>query len=270
MLCPTTWNFDLGSHDRVHKRKATPKERPCLRRRNKGCSSKFTMTIEVPGIGLRGRCRPLPASFKRLSAFDASGDLDAQLGRFFFASFLSDERNHLFQLPVKASSKEMERNNASPHPLGSASTAGLAPTSLTRPSGPPGDPTASENIAKQIAKDILKRLWPLVRPLHHQNHQSHQNHRSSRRGWVRHRPLWPRAKLVVHLLLLRIAQDFVGFAGLFELIFRRFVAWILVWVELHGQLAIGLFDFLHRGIAMHTQGPSNSPVDSVPSLVFVG
>jgi hypothetical protein len=57
------------------------------------------------------------------------------------------------------------------------------------------------------------------------------------------------AVLVVHLLLLRVAQDVVRFLKLLEAVFRRFVAGVQVGMVLAREPPVGLADVLRAGIA---------------------
>ena len=59
---------------------------------------------------------------------------------------------------------------------------------------------------------------------------------------------------VVGRALLLVAQDFVGFFDFLELFFRFFAVRIAVRMVLHGQLAVGLFQFIVRGVLCHAQG----------------
>ena len=52
---------------------------------------------------------------------------------------------------------------------------------------------------------------------------------------------------------LRIAQGFVGFAQFLEFFLGGFVAGIFIGMILEGQFAIGLFDFLLAGAAVHPE-----------------
>src|SRR5439155_4550048 len=61
------------------------------------------------------------------------------------------------------------------------------------------------------------------------------------------------AVLVVSSPRLRIAQGFVGFAQFLEFFLGGFVAGIFVGMILEGHLAIGLFDFLLTGVAVHPE-----------------
>ena len=51
----------------------------------------------------------------------------------------------------------------------------------------------------------------------------------------------------------RIGQDFVGLLGFLEFGFRILVVWIAVRVVLHRQAAIGLLQFVGRGVARNAQ-----------------
>ena len=77
---------------------------------------------------------------------------------------------------------------------------------------------------------------------------------ASLRAW----PVIPRrdivaieAVLVVHLALLRVGEDVVGFLQLFELFFRGFVARIEVRMILAGQLSKSGADIFRAGLAWH-------------------
>src|SRR5208282_2443274 len=61
------------------------------------------------------------------------------------------------------------------------------------------------------------------------------------------------AELVIHLALLRVRKDFVGFLNLLELFLRRFVAGIQVRVILAGELSVSLADFLERRLARNAE-----------------
>ena len=60
------------------------------------------------------------------------------------------------------------------------------------------------------------------------------------------------AKLVVHLPLFRVTQDFVRFAHLFELRFRCLVVWVDVWMVLARQFAVGRLNVLFVCISRNT------------------
>lgn len=61
------------------------------------------------------------------------------------------------------------------------------------------------------------------------------------------------AVLIVPAALLRIAQDFVGRADVFELRFRGFVPRIDIRMMLPRQLSVGTLDLLFRGTSRHAQ-----------------
>ena len=52
---------------------------------------------------------------------------------------------------------------------------------------------------------------------------------------------------VVLRALVGIAEHFIGFGRFLELFFRLFIAGVAVGVELHGYLAVRLFDLILRG-----------------------
>src|SRR5581483_11368583 len=52
---------------------------------------------------------------------------------------------------------------------------------------------------------------------------------------------------------LRVAQGLVSLAQFLELFLRGLVARIFVRMELHSQLAVGFFNFLHVGLPLHTE-----------------
>jgi hypothetical protein len=56
---------------------------------------------------------------------------------------------------------------------------------------------------------------------------------------------------IVELAFLWVAEDLVGFGGLFEFLLGCFVPWIPIRMILQGQLAIGLLDVLRRPIPLH-------------------
>jgi hypothetical protein len=59
------------------------------------------------------------------------------------------------------------------------------------------------------------------------------------------------AKTVIQPTFLRIGEDSIGFAGLFEFFFRVRIVRIAVGMELQGKLAISAFDFLFCGPALY-------------------
>ena len=61
------------------------------------------------------------------------------------------------------------------------------------------------------------------------------------------------AVLIVHLLLLRIAQNVVGFLDFLEMLLGGFVAGIQVRMMLARELPVGLADFIRVGAAIDTQ-----------------
>ena len=61
------------------------------------------------------------------------------------------------------------------------------------------------------------------------------------------------AELIVHLALLRVAQDVVGFLDLLEALLGGFVAGIQVGMILARQLAVRLADIVVLGIARDAQ-----------------
>jgi hypothetical protein len=61
------------------------------------------------------------------------------------------------------------------------------------------------------------------------------------------------AEAVVGGALVGVAQDFVGFLGLLELLLGLGVVRIAIRMVLHGQLAIGLLDLFFGGVAIHAQ-----------------
>ena len=61
------------------------------------------------------------------------------------------------------------------------------------------------------------------------------------------------SELVVHLTLLGVGKNFVGFLDLLKFFFGGFVAGIQVGMIFARQLAVGCADVLHRGFARHTQ-----------------
>ena len=57
-------------------------------------------------------------------------------------------------------------------------------------------------------------------------------------------------ELVVTLAFFGVVENLIGFADLFEFLSRFFVVGVAVRVVLHGQLAVGLFNFVSaRGLA---------------------
>lgn len=65
-------------------------------------------------------------------------------------------------------------------------------------------------------------------------------------------PLTFLSKLVVYASLLGVSQDLVGLCDLLELVLGVGVA-VLVWVELEGQLPVGLLDLVLVGFRGDTQ-----------------
>src|SRR5205085_12032301 len=61
------------------------------------------------------------------------------------------------------------------------------------------------------------------------------------------------AVLIVGGPFLRVAQRFVGFAQFLELLLGGFVAGIFVGMVFDGQLAVGFFDLLLAGVAVHSE-----------------
>ena len=61
------------------------------------------------------------------------------------------------------------------------------------------------------------------------------------------------ADLIVHLLLLRIAQDVVGFLDLLETILGGFVAGIEIGMMLARKLTVRLADVVRSGVALHPE-----------------
>lgn len=60
------------------------------------------------------------------------------------------------------------------------------------------------------------------------------------------------SKLVVYASLLGVGQDLVGLCDLLELVLGVGVA-VLVWVELEGQLSVGLLDLVLVGLGGDAQ-----------------
>src|SRR5580704_14571925 len=75
--------------------------------------------------------------------------------------------------------------------------------------------------------------------------------RAPRRTTARTRSV--ESELVVHLPLLRIRKDVVGFLNLFEFFFRGFIARIEVRMVLAREFAIGPAKFLHGNFARDSQ-----------------
>ena len=67
------------------------------------------------------------------------------------------------------------------------------------------------------------------------------------------RPRHVESKLVVHLPLLRVRQNFVRFLYLLEFFFRGFVAGIQIGMIFARKFAIRPANFLHRRFARHSQ-----------------
>ncbi|MCY1368905.1 hypothetical protein D9M69_559170 [compost metagenome] len=61
------------------------------------------------------------------------------------------------------------------------------------------------------------------------------------------------AVAVIRGALLLIAQDLVGFLGFLELLFGFFAVRIAVRMVFHGQLSIGLFEFVVRSVFRHAE-----------------
>ena len=61
------------------------------------------------------------------------------------------------------------------------------------------------------------------------------------------------AEAVVGRALLLVLQDVIGFADVLELLLGFLVARVAVRVMLHGELAVGLLEFLGRGAARNPQ-----------------
>jgi len=61
------------------------------------------------------------------------------------------------------------------------------------------------------------------------------------------------AVLVVGSAFLRIGEDFVGFLRFLEVLFRLGIVRIAVRMVLHGQLAVGLLDFILGGVAVDAE-----------------
>jgi len=61
------------------------------------------------------------------------------------------------------------------------------------------------------------------------------------------------AEAVVSGALLAVLQDVIGLVDLFEAAFGVLVPLVAVGVELHGQLAVGLFDIVVRGVPPDAQ-----------------
>ena len=61
------------------------------------------------------------------------------------------------------------------------------------------------------------------------------------------------AELVVHLTLLGVAQDVVGFLDVLEALLGGLVARIQIGMVLARELAVGLADFVRIGVARHAQ-----------------
>ena len=61
------------------------------------------------------------------------------------------------------------------------------------------------------------------------------------------------AVLVVALALVGVREDRVGLGGLLELLLGLLVPGVLVRVELHGQLAVGLLDLVEGGFFAYAQ-----------------
>ena len=62
------------------------------------------------------------------------------------------------------------------------------------------------------------------------------------------------AELVVHLPLLGVAEDVVGFLNVLEALLGGFVAGVEVGMVLARQLAVGLADIVRGGLARHPEG----------------
>ena len=62
------------------------------------------------------------------------------------------------------------------------------------------------------------------------------------------------AVLIVHLLLLRIAQNIVGFLNLLEAILGRFIARIQIRMMFAREFAVGFADVVFAGAALDAEG----------------
>src|SRR5579862_7578771 len=62
------------------------------------------------------------------------------------------------------------------------------------------------------------------------------------------------AVLVVHLPLLGVAQNVVGFLDVLEAVLGRFVAGVEIRVMLARQFPVGFANFIHRSTTRHSQG----------------
>ena len=107
---------------------------------------------------------------------------------------------------------------------------------------PPAPATSATLATEHIAKNIAKSFGKAAKPF---------------RAWATaHVRVHARvAVLVVGRAFLAVGEHFVGLFDLFELLFRLFgfVPLVAVRVVLHGQLAVGLFNFVVRGGFGYTQ-----------------